>query len=160
AKWRGLRAPAFHRTEAPERANLAARIILVNNTRLAKGASRGETSMQREKLIVTTICLLITGATTSSAQTGNSTAASDPRLQQSDLAAQVRRLAAEVRSLKLEMLKLQLESQQAKLAQLEREIEQTQKSKQRLEAQERGFNQEMAEYDERLGQPDLEASER
>src|SRR5215813_304059 len=58
------------------------------------------------------------------------------------------------------MLKLQLESQQAKLAQLEREIEQTQKSKQRLEAQERGFNQEMAEYDERLGQPDLEASER
>lgn len=115
--------------------------------------------MQRVRLIVTTICLLIACATTDWAQTGNSTAASNPKQQAPDLAAQVRQLAAEVRSLKLEMLKLRFESQQAKLAQVERELEQTQISKRRLEAQETGFNRELAEIDERLREPDLEASE-
>jgi uncharacterized protein YlxW (UPF0749 family) len=124
--------------------------------------------MQRARLIVTTACLVIIATVTGWAQTNGKTAAptaaptaaNDAARQVPELAALAQRLAAEVRNLKIEMLKLRLESQQAKLAQLEREIEQAQKDKQRLEAQESGFNKEMAEYDERLGQPDLEASER
>ena len=124
--------------------------------------------MQRARLIVMTACLVIIAAVTGWAQTNGKTvgttaaptAANDAARQVPELAALAQRLAAEVRNLKIEMLKLRLESQQAKLAQLEREIEQAQKVKQRLEAQESGFNKEMAEYDERLGQPDLEASER
>ncbi|MGH9833405.1 MAG: hypothetical protein ACREBD_10980 [Blastocatellia bacterium] len=120
--------------------------------------------MQRARLIVTTVCLVIvtaiTGWAQTNGQTAGPTAANDPARQGQDLAALVRQLAAEVRSLKIEMLKLRLESQQAKLAQLEREIEQEQKGKQRLDTQEHEFNQELAGIDERLRETDLEASER
>jgi chromosome segregation ATPase len=120
--------------------------------------------MQRARLIVMTVCLLIAAAVTGWAQTNSSTATptagNDPGRQAQELAALVRSLAAEVRILKLEMLKLRLESQQAKMAQLEREIEQAQKGKQRLDTQEHEFNQELAGIDDRLREADVETGER
>src|SRR5262245_20869977 len=128
------------------------------------GASQGETSMQRARLIVMTACLLIVVAATGWAQTNGSTATptvgNDSGRQTPDLAALVRQLAAEVRSLKIELLKFRLESQQAKLAQLEREFEQARTAERQLTVQEQKFNQGLATFDERLGETDLEASER
>jgi hypothetical protein len=120
--------------------------------------------MQRVRLIVMIACLLVAADATGWAQANGSTseaaAGIDRGLQTPDLAAQAGRLTEEVRSLKIELLTFRLELQQAKLAQLGREFEIARTAERQLEVQEQKINQELTEFDQRLGETDLEPSER